>query len=145
MIDIWYAKNSKSGATSVTIAPSAAVAGGWAVIWEFAEIDTVTPLDTTAVLNSQAPTATPTGGAVTLVSAADAVVSIAVVANQVTGIAPGSPFVNDSLANANGWAHLIITAPGTYNAQWTQNSPGSYTASTVSFRAAPHQWRLECL
>ena len=53
MVDIWYAKNSQAGATSITITPSAIVSGSAAVIWEFSGADLTSPLDQVAVLNSQ--------------------------------------------------------------------------------------------
>src|SRR5262249_43808965 len=44
VVDLWYAKNSKSGATSITITPTASVTSAGVVIWEFAGADTNSPL-----------------------------------------------------------------------------------------------------
>jgi hypothetical protein len=63
--DIWYAKNSAAGATSVVITPSASSTGA-VVIWEFSGVDGNAPLDQTATLNSQAASATPSGAPVTI-------------------------------------------------------------------------------
>jgi hypothetical protein len=136
VIDLWYAKNSAAGATTVTITPSAGVSAG-AVIWEFSGVDRTAPLDQSAVLNSQAATVAVSGAPVTVTSASGKVIiSIAEVAYTATGIAAGNAFVNDSNVMANGWAHLITSAAGTYGAQWTQSPAGTFDSSTVSFNAA---------
>ena len=75
--DVWYAPNSVSGATTLTITPSFTITNGGAVIWEFSGADSSAPLDQTAVLNSQAASATPTAAAVTTSGAADVVISLA--------------------------------------------------------------------
>jgi uncharacterized protein (TIGR03437 family) len=134
--DIWYAMNSVAGATTLTITPSSTVTGGGAVIWEFAGADLSAPLDQTAILNSQSATATPSGAAVTTTAGADVVVSLAPVADTVTGISSGNSFVSDSAIKGSGWAHLITTSAGSYAAQWTQNPAGTYASSTVAFKAA---------
>jgi len=136
MVDIWYAKNSQAGATSVTITPSPSAPAGAAVIWEFSGANTNAPLDQTAVLNSQASTATPTGAAVTITAANEVVVSLADVAASVTGIPSGNAFVSDSTVLAGGWAHLVTSSLGTYAAQWNQSPAGTYASSTVSFKLA---------
>jgi hypothetical protein len=134
--EIWYAKNSQPGATSVTITPSSNVTRAGAVIWEFSGADPIAPLDQASALNSQASTATPSGAAVTTTSANEVVVSHALVANSVTGIHSGNAFINDSNLFSNGWAHLITSSTGTYAAQWDQSPTGTYTSGTASFRAA---------
>ena len=136
VVDMWYAKNSNSGATSIAINPSASVQTAGAVIWEFSGADTSAPFDSAAVLNSQPATATPTGAAVTTAAANEVIVSIGEVNYTVTGIASGSPFTNDSLVLANGWAHLITSSAGTYAAQWNESPAGSYASSTAAFKAA---------
>jgi hypothetical protein len=133
--DLWYAKNSVAGAKTITINPSASI-NAVAVIWEFAGIDTTSPLDQTAVLNSQPGTTAVSGAPVTTTSGSEVIISIADVSNTVTGIASGNAFTDDSTAFASGWAHLIASTPGTYAAQWNQTPAGTYDSSTVSFKAA---------
>jgi hypothetical protein len=142
--DIWYARNSKSGTTVLTITPSSAMTNGGAVIWEFSGADPAAPLDQAAVLNTQASTATPSGAAVTTSVANEIVVSIAGVSGDITGIAAGSAFVSDAGLKGNGWAHLIAASPGTARAQWTQNPAGTYTASTASFKPGVAQAPTSC-
>ena len=100
--DIWYAKNSTAGATSVVITPSASVTSAAVVIWEFSGVDGTAPLDQTATLNSQAASATPSGAPVTITGPNEVVVSLADVATSLTGIYSGNPFVNDSTLFENG-------------------------------------------
>lgn len=135
VLDIWYAKNSTSGATSVTVTPSATVNAS-VVIWEFSGIDQAAPLDQTSVRNSQPSSTAVSGAPVTITSASEVIISIANVAQSVTGMAAGNLFTNDSDAFASGWAHLITSAPGTYAAQWIQSPAGTYDSSTVSFKVA---------
>jgi len=136
MVDIWYAKNSVSGAISVTITPNLIGQTGGAVIWELSGVDATSPLNQTSVLNSQATSTTPTGASVTTASANQLIISLVAVANTITGIAPGNTFTNDSAVLLNGWAHLITSSTGTYSAQWTQSPSGTYASSTASFNAA---------
>ncbi len=135
MGDVWYAANSLPGATVVTITPTPSGATGTAVIWEYSGIENSSPLDQTAVLSSQPATTTPAGAPVTTAASNELVVSIAWVQGGVSGIVSGNPFVDDSAAVGDGWAHYITSSVGTYNAQWN-SSLGTYGASTVSFKAA---------
>jgi hypothetical protein len=116
--DIWYAKNSVAGATTLTVTPSLAVTNAGVVVWEFSGVDKAAPLDKTAALGSQPLSATPSGASVTTTVAAEVVISLAAVSGSVTGISAGNAFVSDSALKGNGWAHLVTTAPGTYAAQW---------------------------
>lgn len=134
--DIWYARNSVSGASSITITPSTSVSKAYAVIWEFAGADSTSPLDTSAVLDSQAATSTVSGAAVTTSGGSEAIVSLGIVASNVSGISSGNSFTNDSTLAGNGWAHLFTSASGTYAAAWTQSPAGTYGSSTAAFKAA---------
>lgn len=134
MIDIWYARNSNAGATSITITPNPSGNQGAAVVWEFANADTVAPLDRTSVLNSQPAATTPSGAPVTT-SAPGVIISLLMPSSSLTGIHAGNAFTNDSTIYGVGWARLITSSAGTYAAQWDTGS-GTYASSTVAFRAA---------
>jgi hypothetical protein len=134
IVDLWYAKNSKAGATSLTVTPSASVTNTALVVWEFAGADTNSPLDQTAVLSNQPGTLNVSAPTVTTSSTGQLVISLTQVSGNVTGV--GSGFTNDATLLGNGWAHLVTSVPGTYGATWTQNISGTYCASTVSFKAA---------
>jgi hypothetical protein len=134
--DIWYASNSKPGATRVTITPSSTLSNAAAVVWEFSGSNTTTPLDAAAGQNSQPATTTPQAASVTTTYPNEVVVSLASVSGSILGILTGSLFTNDSTVNNEGWSHLIAALPGTYSAQWNQSSPGTFASSTASFKAA---------
>ncbi len=134
MIDIWYAKNSNAGATAITITPNPSGNQGAAVVWEFANVDTVAPLDRTSVLNSQPATTTPSGASVTT-AAPGVILSLLMPSSSLAGIHAGNAFTNDSNIYGVGWARLITSSAGTYAAQWDTGS-GTYASSTVAFRAA---------
>lgn len=136
MADVWYSKNIHSGATVVTVTPSLAGTTGTVVVWEFSGVDTLAPLDQTAVFNTQIATTTPSAAAVTTSAASEVVISVANIQGAVTGLIAGSLFSSDSIANGNGWAHLVTSTVGTYQAQWNNSVSGTYAASTVSFKAA---------
>jgi len=135
MSDIWYAKGSVAGSTVLTVTPNP-VGTGTVVIWEFSGADPNSPLDQTAVLDSQAGTLTPTGASVVIASNGEVIVAVSDTQGTVTGIASGNAFVNDSGANGDGWSHLITSTVGTYTPQWNNATSGTYCASTVSFKAA---------
>jgi len=135
MVDIWYAKNSKAGATTLTITPNPSGNVGAAVIWEFSGIDTTSPLDQAAVLNSQGATTTPLGASVTTTASSEVIISTMMPAGTTNSLTAGNPFINDFTFFGLGWAHLITSSAGTYSAQWNTTS-GSYGSSTVSFKAA---------
>jgi hypothetical protein len=97
--DIWYAKNSKVGATTITVTLSSGTPGAL-VAWQVAGISTTAPLDVAAAANNQPASATPQGPAVTTTNAGDFVVSLAVVTNSITGMAAGNEFTNDKLTAA---------------------------------------------
>lgn len=134
MVDVWYAKNSKSGASAVTITPSASVGDGAGVIWEFSGVDTVSPLGQSAVLNSQAATTAPNGASVTTTTPGELIISVLITAGQ-SGIRSGNPFVNDSTLTGDGYARFIAATAGAYRAQWN-SANSTFANSTVSFKAA---------
>jgi len=125
-----------AGATVVTITPSPSGTAGTAVIWEFSGVEPYSPLDQTAVLNSQSATTTPLGASVVTTSPAEVIISVANAQGTVTGINSGNSFSSDSTASGEGWAHFIASAVGTYAPQWTTNTSGTFCSSTVSFKAA---------
>ena len=134
--DLWYAKNSKSGATSLTITTSGSVSLAGAVIWEFSGVDQTAPLDVTAVLNNQGSSSTPVSPTVVTTAPGDVIVALVDVDNQINGIASGNAFTSDSSLMNNGFAHLITSPAGAYFAQWNESPAGAYTSSAVAFKAA---------
>ena len=135
-IDLWYAKNTSAGATTIVVATSSANA---VVVWEVAGIRTTAPLDAASSRSDQAATTLPVGAPITTSAAGDFVVSVAIVANVVSGIHAGNEFTNDRTAKGNGWAHLTsASAPaGVHQAKWDQPTPGVYCAASAAFFTGP--------
>ena len=135
-VNIWYAANSKAGATSLTLTPTSSGAQGAAVIWEFSGVSTTSPLAQAAALSNQPTTTAPAGPSITTDSAGEMIISIAAGSKSITGIYSGNSFTEDSLVRSNGWAHLIASSTGAYNAQWDESPSGAYCASAAAFFAA---------
>lgn len=134
-ISLWTAKSAIAAKTIVVGASSVNAV----VVWEVAGLRAMNPIDTVATLSNQATTTQPVGAAVTTTQPGDFIVSIAIVQNSVNGLHTGSEFTNDSLAKANGWAHITSTsAPaGTHQAKWDQPMTGVYCASSAAFFVGP--------
>jgi hypothetical protein len=136
-MEIWYAKNSKSGATVIT--PKFAGATTFVDMSEW-EVSGLSTRDTSAVSTGNVATNT-LGAPVTTTATGDFVVSIIFAGGtSFTGITSGNAFTNDFLTGGNGWAHLTSnsTSPGVEQASWTtSNAVGKYLSSTVAFLAVP--------
>lgn len=135
-VEIWYATNSRPGATGVFVVAGVAVEG--IVVWEVSWSPTVM-VDAVNRLDSQAKTVTPSGASVTTTAVGDFVVSVAILEKTALGIHAGNEFTNDVLTNANGWAHITsaASAAGIHQAQWDQDVEGTYCSGTVAFRTGP--------
>ena len=136
--EIWYAVNSKPGATVVTPTFANSPTHVEITVWEVSGISTSAP-DVTNTSNGNVTLNTP-GPAVTTTKGGDFIVSVLFAAGStMSGISTGNEFTDDFTTNGNGWAHITSnSAPaGTYQASWVTSSPqGGYCASTVAFRPA---------
>jgi hypothetical protein len=137
-VDIWYAKGSRAGATTITINLSSGIPSSMTA-WEVAGVSTTAPFDAAAAASTQAASASPQGPALTTTAVGDFIVSAAVVANSVTGIFAGNEFTNDTLSNGNGFAHLTsnTATAGSHRAQWSQSPSGSFCATAAAFKVGP--------
>ena len=135
--EIWYAVNSKPGATVVTPAFADSPTHVEITVWEVSGISTSAPDVTNTSSGSVTLNNTP-GPAVTTSQAGDFIVSILfAVDTNISGISPGNEFTNDFTTNGNGWAHITSNSvpAGTHQASWITSTPqGIYCASTVAFR-----------
>jgi hypothetical protein len=137
--DIWYAVNSKPGATVVTPTFADSPTLVQVTVWEVSGISFSAPDVTNTSSGNLTLNNTP-GPAVTTTQADDFIVSILfAMETNIISISSGNQFTNDFTTWGNGWAHITSTfAPaGTYQASWFTSTPqGIYCASTVAFRAA---------
>jgi hypothetical protein len=137
--EIWYAVNSKPGATVVTPAFAESTSHVEITVWEVSGISNSAP-DVTNTLSGSVTLDNTPGPAVITSHAGDFIVSILfAVDTSISGISTGNEFTNDFTTNGNGWAHITSnSAPaGTHQASWVTSTPqGGYCASTVAFRPA---------
>jgi len=137
--EIWYAVNSKPGATVVTPTFADSPTSVEITVWEVSGIST-SPPDVSNTSNGVFTLNNTPGPAVITTHPGDFIVSILfAVGTNVSGISTGNEFTNDFTTNGNGWAHITSnSAPaGTHQASWVTSTPqGEYCASTVAFRPA---------
>jgi len=135
-VELWYAKDSKAGATTITASAPTVYS---VVLWEVAGISVTNPFDKVAQLSNQGANATPAAPSITTTRNGELIVAIAIVANAVNGVVSGSPFTNDHMTHANGWAHLTnaLSPAGAYQAKWNQPTSGVYCATAAAFVTAP--------
>jgi hypothetical protein len=137
--EIWYAVNSKPGATVITPTLVDSSTFIQMTVWEVSGISFSGP-DVTNTSSGNLTLNNIPGPAVTTTQADDFIVSILFAMDtNIISISSGSKFTNDFTTWGNGWAHITSNfAPvGTYQASWFTSTPqGIYCASTVAFRAA---------
>jgi hypothetical protein len=135
--EIWYARNSRAGATEVTVTLSAAPSF---VMWftELSGLDPTSPLDATNTVSDQMATGSILPAPRVSPSAASAVVlSIVALTGSVTAIESGNPFVSLGTQQGNDEAYYVAHSSGAYGASWTIENPTPpipFCASTVAFR-----------
>jgi hypothetical protein len=137
--EIWYAVNSKPGATVITPTFADSPTFVQMTVWEVSGISFSAP-DVTNTSSGNLNLNNMPGAAVTTTQADDFIVSILFAMDtNIISISSGNDFTNDFTTWGNGWAHITSSfAPaGTYQASWFTSTPqGIYCASTVAFRVA---------
>ena len=133
--EIWYAVNSRSGATVVTPTFVGSPTHVEITVWQVSGVSMLPP-DATNISTGTVVTNTP-GPAVTTTQAGDFVLSAIFAGNtSFTRISTGNEFTNDVKTGGNGWAHITSnsSSAGTHQASWYTAAPaGKYCASTVAF------------
>lgn len=137
--EIWYAVNSKPGATVVTPAFANSTTHVEITVWEVSGLSTSAP-DVSSASSGNVTLSNTPGPAVVTAHAGDFIVSILFALDTTfSGISTGNDFTDDFTTNGNGWAHITSNSvpAGTYQASWVTSTPqGEYCASTVAFRLA---------
>ena len=130
---IWYANNTRPGATTVTVV----LAGSDnVVLWilEYSGIDPVQPLAGGAVAESDSAESIAYGGA-TPVTRPNSIM-FAVASGAGLALASGTGFFDLSGANG-GDAAVASFDRGVYFATWNSSPPGEWASSTAAFSPAP--------
>ncbi len=130
-LQVFYTSSANAGATSVVVVGQSLFT---VVVWQWT---TAKPamVDTAVGLSDQAKSAIAISPPITTASTGELVLASAIVFNQITGLHTGTAFTNDSLQNANGFAHLTdpLALPGTYQATWDQSGSSAYCSNAVAF------------
>lgn len=137
--EIWYAVNSKSGATSITPKFAGSPNNVEMTEWEVSGLATGSP-DASNIASGTVTQNNTAGPAVTTSQGGDFVISALLSSADFTGSTSGNEFTDDFTTNGNGWAHLTSNAAGAgiQQASWyTASTGGVYCASTVAFLLAP--------
>ena len=137
--EVWYAVNSKPGATVVTPTFADPLTHVEITVWEVSGISTSAP-DVTNISSGTVTLNDTPGPALITAHAGDFIVSILfAVDTNFSGVSTGNEFTNDFTTDGNGWAHITSNSvpAGTHQASWFTSTPqGVYCASTVAFRLA---------
>jgi hypothetical protein len=136
--DMWYAKNSKRGATTVTItrSPTGGTSNIYGFVYEVSGMDIISPVVHVAnVLNNGTATLTLTGASVTTKIANTFIATVAYIQQYATGIHSGNEFTIGDIQNGNPDAYLIAKNAAPHTAIFDVTPTGSpYCCSTVAFR-----------
>lgn len=137
--DLWYAKNSNSGATSVT-----ATVGNTSTVrkvievWEVSGANTSSPLDGNGVATNNGAqsgtVATATG--ITTTNANDFIAAFCRTNGAVASEHDGTFTLNDITGGSNGASSVIVSSTGTYTPAWNDNSGTEFCASIAAFKQA---------
>ncbi|KAA0021928.1 hypothetical protein [Antrihabitans cavernicola] len=128
---VFYAKNLKGGATSVTVTyPASSSVDAYAV--EYSGLDTTNPLDVSVA--AQGNSASLNSGQVATTYANDLLLGVA--ADNGTPTAPGAGYTLRSTASDNIVEDKTVTASGSYSASATMSPSASWVMHLVAFRAA---------
>lgn len=137
--EVWYAVNSKPGATLLTPTFAGSPTFIQVTAWEVSGISFSSP-DATSTSSGNLTLNNTPGPAVTTTQADDFIVSILFAMDtNLISISSGNKFTDDFTTSGNGWAHITssFSPVGTYQASWFTSTPqGIYCASTVAFRAS---------
>lgn len=146
--EIWYATNSKAGATVITPQFAGSPTHIEVTSWEVSGLSTVT-VDAKSTATGTVTTNSTPGPAVTTSQAGDFIVSdLLAVSASFNRITTSNEFTNDFITNGNGWAHITSNGAvaGSHQASWNTPSPtGPYAASTVAFCSCtppPPSWTV---
>jgi len=134
--EIWYAKNSKPGATVVTPTFAGSAPLIMIAVWEVSGL-AASPLDGAKVTGGNLTSNNTPGAPVNTSQIGDFIVSIMLAnTSNLSSISTGNEFTSDFSLYGNGWAHITSTAStaGTHQASWFTSSPsGIYVSSTAAF------------
>lgn len=133
--DIWYAKNSNGGATTVTLTVGATNTNRKIImVWEVSGIDTTSPLDGNGThVNDGAATTTPLGAAITTTNANDFLAAALRTAGTTSTEKDATYTLDNITTTGNGLSYAIVSAINTYTPQWNTTS-AVFCACSAAFK-----------
>lgn len=133
--EIWYAIDSKPGATHVTVTEG----GAWRPDIFFVEVSGINvadPLDGPAtVRNAQPASTTAVAPPITTGGQNAFVFSVLTTEKSLFNLDASTGFTAMPKQSGDGAAYIVPFSPGTYGTKWSQTS-GTYAGSTAAFKAA---------
>lgn len=134
-VDIWYAKNSLSGATTITATISSTSKHNLQV-YEVSGADTSTPVDVTGVHGGSTTGTVDTGPSITTVSANDFLA--ATIRSSGNGVTSenDATFTLDTGNSSCGCSHAIVSSTGTYTPAWNDSVATTIIACVAAFKQA---------
>jgi hypothetical protein len=136
-IDIYYAFNSKAGASTITWVSNGNCNASNFWFFEVSGMATSSPLDAVAVVNNPSSSTTITAPTVTTTKTRGFVVSMATAKNSIIDYPPSNSIFSQPYLTDFGDAAAIYfpVATGSYGGGWIQNVSGTYCASTAAFKS----------
>lgn len=134
-IELWYVPNAQPGVTLITVDSNTTINA--TVVWEVSGLPNAV-VDAADKADNQAASVTPSAPPIVTSVAGDFMVAVTIVSETVTGMETGNEFINDQIADGNGWAHVMSkSAPaGSHRAVWTQDLSGGYCSSAAAFKSS---------
>jgi hypothetical protein len=133
--EIWYAVNSKPGATTINFNACQQEAEFYEL--EISGASTTSPLTGAAVLNDQPETMTLAAPKVMTSATNSFVISIERSSQQDGSVSSTAPFIGIPAIINMHVDYYFADSPGSYGAVWTARSMGTYGSSTVIFGSEP--------
>jgi hypothetical protein len=130
--EIWYARNVRAGARTVTVTT---VASNSSLAWvmELSGINASNGADLSAVANTQPVATVVVAPSITPPATPALVLSVVASCATISSVQDQSGFTDLPILEGNVAAYRIVTDPGSYGAVWNQDA-GGWCASTAAFR-----------
>jgi hypothetical protein len=132
---IWYAKNCKAGANTVTVSGATNL-----VIAEYAGADVSSPVDVSSTNIVASSSTTQTSGSAATTAAGDLVIGAIDDGNGILPT-PGTGFTSIGNVLTMSTIYKIQATVGAAAATWTTSSGIAYDAVMATFKAAPTGWK----
>lgn len=135
-VEMWYAKDVKSGTTQITVTMNGGGAPLSMYCWEVSGLSLTAPLDDSQVLSNSTAATDVSGATVTASASGDFIAALLMISSGVTGQYSGNEFTSDLVSSTGaGLSHITSTSAGsgTHTPRWASSS-GTIAAVTAAFK-----------